>query len=362
MVLHSILAIIQEAAPEPPLKKPPLDHLLNRILEEEAGADPPSEKIKYSKMGLCFPVMKKVGDIWRRDEAGAFEKFKLLFDIRKQVQAEYSLVWEDFWHMTAQRRCENILYEHWRDTKEGDLTAKQLKSKFNVYQYQEFGGHEWCRLFWGFGKVDQDHIAFLNAAHWAAVLRKSKYAPRTTDTPHPEPRVSTAGAKPPSDKMPEAAKRGISERKWHLERLQQLRAERIAFSPSLPERQRRNEKGVGRTGGKQGKGHYVKGDRRWVLPSWLMGGKAMTAEEMDEALLEQEEVLAKYEEQRKQRQDEEAAHGGSPLKVAFDKYVEKHGLVMVPEPEAEGKGKGKDHKGKNKDKGRKNREGKGWRR
>ena len=86
-------------------------------------------------------------------------------------------------------------------------------------------------MFFGFGKVGQDHIRILNDAHWNVVMRKSKYFPRTkADQAHPEPRVSIAGAKPPSDKKPEAYARGISERKWNLERMQQVRAERIAFS------------------------------------------------------------------------------------------------------------------------------------
>ncbi len=247
-----------------------------------AGADPPSENDNVSNMGLCFPTMKKVGDVWERDLDAAFQSCKLLVDIRQQVQSEYNLSWDSWWHIEAQRKCENVLEKVWAKTKEGvHMNARSKKSKFNVYQFQEFGGHAWVQLFWGFGKVDEDHISFLSDAHWAAVSRKSNFPPRAKAEAHPEPRISTAGAKPPSDKLPEAYARKISERTWHNELLERVRAERIAFSWHLPSDLWRTESDLGRTGGKCGKGHS-KGNNIWQLPSWLMDGVAMTVDEMDE--------------------------------------------------------------------------------
>ena len=70
------------------------------------GGEPPKEK--HSMMGLCFPVMQKYGDVWRRDEHRALEKFTIRVDSKFRVAGEHSLRWDAYLHISVQRRCEEL--------------------------------------------------------------------------------------------------------------------------------------------------------------------------------------------------------------------------------------------------------------
>ncbi len=171
---------------------------------------------------MRFSSVVKRGDLWCTDRDKAFEEFSVLYDIRDKVQGEFKLGWDDYWHMTAQKRCSQLLQDIWKaeymEAKAGaqspsgyaalPLSARDTKSRFNVYLFQRWGGHQWVQIFWAFGIADRDCVKIYNAYYKADLLAKG-HVYRDPDC------VLVAGAPSPSTLIPAYKGLHLSNRKRH---------------------------------------------------------------------------------------------------------------------------------------------------
>ena len=321
---------------------------------DKAGAESPSIH------GLRFCCVVKMGDVFVTSRDMAMSEFTVLYDIRRQVQAEYSLPWNAFWHMPAQKACNDRLREVWKGEQPADklekLVARQRLSQYNTFCWQRFGGHQWVTLFFAFGTVDADCVVHFNV-FWQRQVEKKGGKYRVVfqaGAQSPSSAASKAGAQSPSSKagaQSPSSKGGphLSERKRHKELLAQVIAERDAFLAALHGKGDKGKEGKGVKGtgkGKQAKGKPWWGRSQGEVDYWWCPAlwKYLSQAELDRTVDEFQSQMKQFDLALHKEREENST--GSALNQAIYKIAEVKGLKQLAPPQSPTPGQGKGKRGK----------------